>query len=211
MTRRSFKKLLTPPMIVIAALIMFCEEWLWDHLTAFMAWAARAPVLRWAETRIAALPPYPAMAVFLLPSAIFLPVNIFAVYLTAAGHALAGTTILIAAKLVGTAILARLFAICRPSLLTVNWFRRLYEWLGRVKQWLYTSAPWQAAVRWKNHINARLARLTHRWRGGHLKRRWKSVLYLMRRRWRRKANGASNPPAPAQGNGRARYQHQRHE
>src|SRR5688572_15026878 len=131
MLRRFFKKLLTPPMIVIAALIMFCEEWLWDHLTAFMAWVARAPVLRWAETRIAALPPYPAMGVFLLPSALLLPVNVFAVYLTAAGHALAGAAILIAAKLIGTAILARLFTICRPSLLTVNWFRRLYQWLAR--------------------------------------------------------------------------------
>jgi hypothetical protein len=204
--RRFFRRLLTPPMMVVAALIMFCEEWIWDHLAAFMAWIGRAPVLRWAEARIAALPPYPAMAVFVLPSAILFPVNLFAVWLTANGQAALGAGILIAAKLVGTAILARLFALCRPSLLTVNWFRRLYEAIGRLKSWLYHSAPWQAAIRWKNRIKGRLARLTHRWRGGHLKRRWKAVARVLRRRFSRRPHraGAPNAAAPV-------YQHQRYE
>ena len=59
-------------------MIMFFEEWLWDRLTDLMARLARAPVVRRMESRIAVLPPYPAMAVFLLPSALLLPVNIFA-------------------------------------------------------------------------------------------------------------------------------------
>jgi hypothetical protein len=209
MIRRFFKKLLTPPMMVIAALIMFCEEWIWDHLAAFMAWVGRAPVLRWAERRIAALPPYPAMAVFLLPSALLLPVNIFAVYLAARGHALTGTTILVAAKLAGTAILARLFSICRPSLLTVNWFRRLYEWLGRLKARLYSSAPWRAAVEWKNKLKARVARLFHRWRGGHLKRRWRAVVHWLGLKVRRRK--PAEIPAQNQSAAHAAYQHQRHE
>ena len=186
MVRRFCKKILTPPMIVIAALFMFVEEWLWDKLTAFMAWIARAPVLRWLETKLAALPPYPAMAVFLLPGLLLLPVNLFAIYLAANGHALLGTSILISAKLLGTAILARLFTVCRPTLLTVGWFRRLYEWLGRLKLRLYNSAPWLAVVRWKNALTDRVARLTHRWRGGHLRRRWRAVFQLLRRKSRRK-------------------------
>src|SRR5436190_16686596 len=112
MIRRFFRRVLTPPMVVIAAMIMLFEEWLWDHLTTFMAWVGRAPVLRVLEKRIATLPPYPAMGVFLLPGLMLLPVNLFAIYLTAHGHAVLGTSILIAAKLLGTAILARLFALC---------------------------------------------------------------------------------------------------
>ena len=192
MIRRFFKKLLTPPMIVLAAMIMFFEEWLWDRLTAMMARVARLPVLQRLEVRLAALPPYPAMAVFLLPGLLLLPVNLFAMWLAANGQALAGTGLLIAAKLVGTAILARLFTVCKPSLLTVGWFRRLYEGITRLKARLYAAikamAAWQAAVRWKNAVKARIARLTHRWRGGHFKRRWKAVKYLMkqrrRKRWR---------------------------
>jgi hypothetical protein len=111
-------------------------------------------------------------------------VNILGAWLTGTGHPLAGACILIGAKLVGTAVLARLFALCRPSLLTVNWFRRVYEGIGRVKQRLYSSGPWQAVVRWKNRIKERLQRLTHRWRGGHLKRRWRALRVVLRRKWR---------------------------
>jgi len=184
-------------MIVLAALIMFFEEWLWDKLTSFMEWVARLPALRGLEARIAALPPYPAMAVFLLPG-LLLPVNIFAVWLTANGHALAGTAILIAAKLAGTAILARLFAVCRPSLLTVRWFRRLYEGLVHLKTRLYAaikSMPaWMAVVRWKNAIKLRVAKFVHRWRGGHFKRRWKAVKYLIKQRRKRRRAAEQEEP-----------------
>lgn len=174
-------------MVVLAALFIFVEEWIWDRMTALMAAIGRLPVLRKVEAGIAKLPPYPAMGVFLLPSLLLLPVNLFAVYLTARGQAALGGAILIAAKLVGTAILARLFALCRPSLLTVNWFRRLYEWFGLVKAWLFASAPWVAAVRWKNKVKAKLKRLTHRWRGGHIKRRWKALRVILHRRLGRKS------------------------
>ena len=188
--RRFFKRLLTPPMIVIAALIMFFEEWLWDRLTAFMARVARLPVLQRLEVRLAVLPPYPAMGVFLLPGLLLLPVNLFAVWLTANGQALAGTALLIGAKLAGTAILARLFAVCKPSLLTVGWFRKLYEGLVRLKTRLYSAIKampaWQTVVRWKNAMKARVAKFFHRWRGGHFKRRWKAIVQLMKRRRRRR-------------------------
>lgn len=194
MLRRFFKKLLTPPMMIIAAMIMFFEEWLWDKLTAFMAMVARAPALRRLEARIAGLSPYPAMGIFLLPGLALLPVNVFAVWITAAGHALAGTSILIATKLVGTAILARLFTVCRPALLTVNWFRQLYEAIGRLKSLLYTSAPWVAVLRWKNAMKARITRLLHRWRGGHLKRRWRAVAHLVQRRRQRRSHDRTDHP-----------------
>ena len=192
MLRRFFKKLFTPPMIVIAALIMLWEEWLWRHMVTLMAWVGRLPVLRRLEAGIPKLPPHPAMGGFILPSLMLLPVNLFAVYLTANGRAALGTGILIGAKLAGTAVLARLFTLCRPALLTVNWFRRLYEAFGRFKYRLFHSAPWLAAVAWKQKVKARLARLTPRWRGGHFRRRWKAIGQLIRRR--RKAKTAV-PPA----------------
>ena len=187
-------------------MIMFFEEWLWDRLTAFMARVARLPVLQRLEVRLASLPPYPAMTVFLLPGLLLLPVNLFAVWLAANGHALGGTVILIAAKLAGTAILARLFTVCRPSLLTVPWFRKLYEGITRLKTRLYSaikSMPaWMAVVRWKNAMKERVARFFHRWRGGHFKRRWKAVKYLMKQRRRRnRAAQLKEPQMDADGRG----------
>ncbi len=185
MFRRFLAKVLTPPMIVLASLFMFLEDWVWDHLAALMAWLARAPVLRWLESRIAALPPYPALALFILPGLLLMPVKIVALWLIAHGQALAGGGVFLAAKVVGTAIVARLFAICRPTLLTVKWFRSVYEWLLRLKARLYHSAPWQAAVAWKNRLRARWREFTAPWRGGRLKRRWRAVTWLMRRKFRR--------------------------
>ena len=198
MIRRFLRAIFTPPMIALAALFMLIEEWLWTRLTLVMAQVARLPVLQRLEAWMATLPPGGAMVCFLMPGALLLPVNLFAIALTAGGHALAGGSILIGAKLLGTAILARIFAVTRPTLLTVDWFRRAYEWLIRTKTWLYStvkqSRAWQAAGEWKRQISARLGRLTHRWRGGHLRRRWKAVVLSHRRRFGRGA--ADSPPRP---------------
>ncbi|MCX6981384.1 MAG: hypothetical protein NTV08_11615 [Verrucomicrobia bacterium] len=184
MFRRFIKKIFIPPMVVLAALFMFVEEWLWDHLTTFMAWVARAPVFRWLEKKLAALPPYGAMAVFLVPGALLLPVKIAALYFMTHGHPGGGLSIIIAAKIIGTAIVARIFTVCRPSLLTVRWFRRLYEWIVRVKTRLYTaikSMPaWATAVRWKNAIKAMLPKK------GFLTRQWKAITQVVRRKFSRK-------------------------
>ena len=187
MIRRFLNSLFFPPMVILAAAIMFIEEWLWDHLATFMAWVARARVFRWLEAGLAALPPYAAMAVFLVPGAMLLPVKIAALWMMARGHPGGGLLILIVAKVVGTAIVARIFTVCRPALLTVGWFRRLHDVVVRLKNRLYTaikSMPaWATAVRWKNAIKARLPR------GGHFTRRWKAIGYVLRRKFSRKREG----------------------
>jgi hypothetical protein len=181
MIRRFLKRLFFPPMVILAAAVMFFEEWLWDHLTTFMAWVARARVVRWLEARLATLPPYGAMAVFLVPGAMLLPVKIAALCLMTRGHPGGGLLIIIVAKVVGTAIVARIFTVCRPALLTVRWFRRLFEYIVRLKNRLYTaikSMPaWATAVRWKNAIKA------HMPRGGFFSRRWKAIGHLLHRKF----------------------------
>ena len=184
MFRRFLKKLFIPPMVILAATIMFLEEWLWDHLATFMAWVARARVFRWMETRLAAMPPYAAMAVFLIPGALLLPVKIAALFLITRGHAWGGLFIIIMAKVIGTAIVARIFTVCRPALLTVRWFRRVYEFIVRLKLRLYTaikSMPaWATAVRWKKAIKARFRR------SGHFLRQWKAIGQLLRAKFSKK-------------------------
>lgn len=184
MFRRFLKKLFIPPMVVIAATIMFLEEWLWDHLATFMGWVARARVFRWMEARLAAMRPYAAMAVFLIPGALLLPVKIAALFLITRGHAWGGLFIIIMAKVIGTAIVARIFTVCRPALLTVRWFRGVYDWIVRLKLRLYTaikSMPaWATAIRWKMVIKARFGR------SGHFFRQWKAIGQLLRRKFSKK-------------------------
>lgn len=171
-------------MVIIAAILMFVEEWLWEHLAALMARLAKTAAVRALEAWLAGLPPYGAIAAFLLPGALLLPVKIGALYLIAHHHALAGMCLIVAAKLVGTACAARLYAVCRPALLTLGWFRRLHDTIIRVKAWLYDAIKampgWATAVRWKNAIKSWLPR------GGHFTRRWRAIVWFLRNRVFRK-------------------------
>lgn len=181
MLRRFIRSALTPPMLAIAGLILLWEEWLWLRLAAAMARLARLPVFRRIEQILAALPPWGALAAFLLPSLILLPVNLFAVWLTAHGHAATGTSILIAAKLAGTAVLARIFSVCRPALLSLTWFRKLHDAFLRLRDFLYHSPPFLAAVAWKHRIGQKLRTFWRTSRRSFLNRRWHAIKARLRR------------------------------
>jgi hypothetical protein len=184
MLRRFLKKLLFPPMVIIAAIIMFAEEWLWEHLAALMAKLAKTAVVRALETWLAGLPPYGAVAAFLLPGTLLLPVKLAALYLIAHHHAVAGLSVIIAAKLIGTACAARLYSVCRPALLSLRWFRWLHDAIIRIKTWLYDTIKampgWETAVRWKNKIKSWMPR------GGHFSRQWRAIVWFLRHRVFRK-------------------------
>lgn len=151
---------------LLALLILF-EEWGWEPLQRALAWVGRLPGLRWLEARIAILPPYGALALFLLPTLLLLPVKLLALWAIGRGKLLLGTLVILGAKLVGTAIVARLFTLTRPALLQLAWFAR---WYGR---WIICKDALLAQVRasWPWRL-ARLIkhRLHQRWR--HLRQRW---------------------------------------
>jgi len=180
MFRRFLKRLFLPPLIVLAALWMFIEEWLWNHLVTFTQWVARAPFFRWIEARLAKLSPYGAMAVLFIPALLLLPIKIAALYFIAHGRAATGVMVIIGAKILGTAVVARLFTVCRPALLSIQWFRRLFEGILRLKARLYgyikSSAAWRAAVRSKNYLKSWLPR------GGRFRRMWRALGEVLRRK-----------------------------
>ena len=60
---------------VVAVIWIFLEEWVWDTMLATMAWLGKLPPIRWLETQLTRLPPYAALAAFLIPAAILLPFN----------------------------------------------------------------------------------------------------------------------------------------
>ncbi len=191
MLRRFLKKLLLPPLIVLAALLMFLEEWLWNHLVSFTKWVAKARIFRWVEARLANLPPYGAMVVLLVPAALLLPVKIIAVYLMTRGKVKTGIAIILAAKVIGTAIVARLFTVCRPALMSVSWFRRLFEGILRLKERLYTAiqsmTAWKFAMRLKNRIKSWMPR------GGRFRRMWKALGEVLRKKFFPKKRGPEVP------------------
>jgi hypothetical protein len=121
---------------VVLALIVLFEEWGWRPLAAGLATLARWQLWAKAEALVAALPPYLALCVFALPTALLFPLKLLALYLIAKGQAVAAALLFAAAKVVGTALVARIFQLTQPALMRISWFAWAY---GRF-------IPWKEAV-----------------------------------------------------------------
>lgn len=132
---------------VLAVLILF-EEWGWDPLARAIAAITRLPVFRQINAWIAGLSPRAALGVFAVPVVCLLPFKFGAVYLIAAGHQLAGIVLILAAKVVGTALTAHLYTLTRSALMQIAWFARILNW------WLPFKARVLAYVKatriWRN-------------------------------------------------------------
>ena len=92
------------------------------------------------------------MLTFLIPAAILLPFKLAAFWLIARGHGILGLEVFVIAKIVGTAFLARIFALTKPQLLTIGWFARLNAWFtgwrDRVYAYVKSLPAWLAAKAW---------------------------------------------------------------
>jgi hypothetical protein len=148
---------------VLAIVILF-EEWGWEPLRRAVAVLGRLPVFAHFEQWLRRLPPYGALAVLLLPSLLILPIKLAALWLVAAGRVTLGVALVIAAKLVGTALLAWLFGAIQPALMRLDWFARLYlrwsGWKAELLVWVRASAAW----RWARAVKLTARRLVRRWR-----------------------------------------------
>jgi hypothetical protein len=151
-------------LLTLAALWFFFEEFGWHPLAAWLGSFTRWPPWACLEARITCLPARPALLLFLLPAAALLPIKLLAVQLIQGGHAVTGLTVILGAKLVGTAIGGRLFMLMRPQLMTLRRFARAMAWWRqtrrRVRRALDASTGWRAmragVARWRLRLRARL-------------------------------------------------------
>src|SRR4029453_16348284 len=150
--RRALRLLFTP----LIALILLFEEWGWEPLSELVERLGRLPFLAWVERRIAALPPGAAPAVFAVPALALVPVKLLALFLIGKGHALLGVGSLLVAKVVGTALVARLFTLTQPALMRLDWFAHWYPrwkaWKDEVISRVRSSALWRTAAAWKAQV-----------------------------------------------------------
>ena len=153
------KRILRSLVFGILAIVLLFEEWGWEPLANLFRRLARLPLWARLERQIAGLPKWGALLVFGVPMVALLPVKLLALYLFGQGHAVTGLVLLIAAKLLGTALLARLFQLTQPALMQFTWFAR---WYPRWKAWkdglmakIRQSEPWCMGRRIKALAKAR--------------------------------------------------------
>ena len=152
---------------VVAALIIVFEEWGWRPLADLLGRLARWRPWAAVEALILRLPPYAALVVFALPSLLLLPLKFLALFLIAKGQIILAGILFMAAKVVATALVARLFMLTQPALMQIGWFAYGYD----------TVMPWKEAV-------TERVRASWAWRWGRVvKERARRVVAAAVRRW----------------------------
>jgi hypothetical protein len=158
--KRLMRAMLWPFKWGLALLILF-EEWGWEPLRRALAWVARWPGLRWLDNAIRRLPPYAALTLMSVPALSLLPIKLAALWLVHKNHALWGLALILAAKFLGTALVAHLFSLTQPALMRLPWFARRYtqwlQWKDRLLTQLRATWPWRTA-------SAQMHRIRRRWR-----------------------------------------------
>ncbi|MDQ3013080.1 MAG: hypothetical protein M3X11_20540 [Acidobacteriota bacterium] len=179
-----WKKLLAAPFVFVAAIVILLEDWLWDDLQRLAAAIGRLPIFRQIEALIVSLPPYASLAVFAAPSLLLLPVKLAALWLISHGQAWFGLLIVVAAKVAGTALVARIYYLTEPKLLLIAWFARLHarfvSFKARVYNAIKSTKTYQRAHRQYSRVRERF----RRWRQSRKsfwRRRWVATIKLLRK------------------------------
>jgi len=161
--KQHLKRALEIVIVPLAAAIVFFEQTLIACLNAAMAAVARWPPVAKVEARLVRLPPYAALAAFVAPSILILPIKLIALWFAAMGHYGMALGAVIAGKMLGTAVLARLYRILRPTLMTIPWFARLdtrfFYWRDQAYAFVRSLGPWQKTRAIVQQVRARLAEL----------------------------------------------------
>ena len=170
------RRLLRPLWFLLAALFLF-EAWIWDlcstvaaRLVAWIPWARFKAAV---AAGVARLPPWLTLFVFIIPGLVLFPFKLLGLWLLGTGHPVLGVATFFLAKTAGVGCAAVLFEICRPKLLELAWFVRVYDWVLRARGWAHRQiAPFQHRIRiFKAKLLARVRPfmrsrgLLSRWRG----------------------------------------------
>ena len=144
----------------LLAVILIFEEWLWDILTLLGHQLARWLHLARFDQWLSQAPPNIALIALAIPIGIVTPFNLAALWLLARGLIMQGLLIEIIAKLLGTLLVARVFKLTKPQLLTFAWIAWIYatitRWLLWAHQRVVDTAVYRLAQRAKASLQAKL-------------------------------------------------------
>lgn len=125
------------PFVLIATVILLFEEFVWKELSAFMAMIGQLPIFRQIEAWMASLGKWGSLALFLAPGAALFPVKLFAVWLLGNHHAYLGAATFVLAKIVGTALFARIYAITEPKITRFGWVCWIRDRVSKALAWAH--------------------------------------------------------------------------
>jgi hypothetical protein len=148
--KRHLKRALELLLIPIAAAVVFVEDVLLHYLGLAMAALAKWPPVAQVEAWLRRLPPWAALLAFVAPSLLVLPVKLAAVWFAFHHKYTLSVASVVIGKMLATALVARLYRVLHPTLVTMSWFLRAETWLFAWRDRLYAFVrglpAWQKAA-----------------------------------------------------------------
>jgi hypothetical protein len=148
--KQHLKYALELAIVPVVAAVVFFEDVLLHYLGLAMARLAKWPPVAWLERWLRGLPTWAALLAFVAPSALVLPVKLSAVWF--ALHHRYGLSVasVVIGKMLATALVARLYRVLHPTLVTMPWFLRaetwLFAWRDRLYAFVRAIPAWQRAA-----------------------------------------------------------------
>jgi hypothetical protein len=143
------KRVLEIAIVPFAAALVFVEQVLIRYLNMMMAAVSRWPPVARLEAWLMSLPPWAAVLAFAMPSIIILPVKVSALWFAAHHRFVLATGAVVLGKILATAILARLYRILRPTMMTLPWFAwadtKFFHWRDWAYGFVRSLPAWQRA------------------------------------------------------------------
>jgi hypothetical protein len=135
--------------VPLAAAVIFIEQILIGMLNTITAAVARWTPIAAIEAWLIKQPPWVALVAFVMPSILILPIKFSALFFAAHHRFCTAIAAVVIGKMLATAIVARLYVILRPTLMTIGWFARADSWFffWRDRAYVFVRAlpPWQKA------------------------------------------------------------------
>jgi hypothetical protein len=158
-----FKRASRLVVIILAAIWMLIEDWVWDSIVALTGVIGRLKIINRFETFLAKQNQYLLLTFFTFPFLIMIPAKIYGLYLISSGKVIQGVTIFVMAKGLITALVTRLFILSKDKLLQIQAFAAFYCWFKDKKEWLYSEVrklpAWQMAREWIAQLKKKLRSL----------------------------------------------------
>jgi len=149
--------------IILAAIWMLFEDWVWDSVIALMEVAGRLKIINRLETFLVRQNQYLLLTLFIFPFLVMIPAKLYGLYLITSGKVIRGVAIFVIAKGLITALVTRLFILSKDKLLQIKAFAVFYCWFREKKKWLYSEVrklpAWQSAKKWIAHLKMKLRSL----------------------------------------------------
>jgi hypothetical protein len=152
------------PMLFVVAAVYIAVDELFSLVTQpIAAWLARQDIARRLRRWITSLPPYPALALFVVPLVILEPVKPVAAYLAASGHFATGAALFVGGEVLKLVIVERLFLLNKRKLLSIAPFAWCYRYVSALREWLEATAVLRTTRRFVRRVESFVRDLIERW------------------------------------------------